>query len=161
MRKVEAAILAITAVAAAQLLGSVPSPTPKHPGTMFWYARLRKPSYMPAVPAFAIVWTALDSLLGFTGYRLLRMPGSSARTAALGFWAATVGCVAGFSWVLFGRKTLGGATMVAGGTLAAATGTAVAASRVDRVAAVAGLPLIGWCAFATMLQADVWRRNST
>jgi tryptophan-rich sensory protein len=97
--------------------------------------------------------------LGYAGYRLLTRPPAPARNAALGFWGANVLGVAGFSWVLFGRKKLGAATGVTAGMLVSALGTVAAARRVDTRAAAACVPLAAWVMFATVLQEEVWRRN--
>lgn len=160
MNKTSAALLAGTAVIAAQLTGRRYGPTPDHPRTALWYASLRKPSYTPPGPVFAVAWTGLDALLGYSGYRLLTAPRSPRRAAALGAWSLNLLGVAGFSWVLFGRKRLGEALGVTAGMVATAATAAVAASTVDRRAAWADVPLLGWVMFASLLQEEVWRRNT-
>jgi benzodiazapine receptor len=159
MDRSTAAVAAGTAVITAQYLGGRNNPTPAHPRTALWYAMLRKPDFTPPGPVFGIVWTALDGLLAYSGYRLLRARPSVARTSALSLWAIEVLGIGGFSWVLFGRKRLDQATEVSAGMLATAIGTVAAASEVDRPAAIAILPLTAWVAFATLLQAEIWRRN--
>ena len=159
MRMVSAAVLAGTAVIAAQLSGRRYSPTPDHPRTAAWYAALRKPSYTPPGSVFAVAWTGLDALLGYSGYRLLTARPSPRRTLALGAWALNLLGVAGLSWVLFGRKRLDEALGVTAGMVATAAAAAATASAVDRRAAAADLPLLGWVLFASVLQEEVWRRN--
>ena len=159
MQKAPAALLAGTAVVAAQLNGRRYSPTPDHPRTAAWYARLRKPSYTPPGPVFAVAWTGLDALLGYSGYRLLTARPSSARNLALGAWGLNLLGVAGFSWVLFGRKQLDEALGVTVGMVGTAAAAAATAAAVDRKASLADLPLLGWVMFATLLQEEVWRRN--
>ncbi len=159
MDRISAASLAGGAVLAAQLAGGRFGPTPNRPRTAAWYAALRKPSFTPPGPVFGIAWTGLDALLGYAGYRLLTRPPAAPRTVALGFWGANVLGVAGFSWVLFGRKNLAAATGVTAGMLVSAVGTVAAARRVDQRAAAACLPLAAWVTFATVLQEEVWRRN--
>ncbi len=144
---------------AAQLVGSRWAPTPGQPRTAAWYASLRKPSFTPPGPVFGIAWTGLDALLGYSGYRLLTARATPARSWALGAWAANLLGVAGFSWVLFGRKRLDEALGVTAGMVATAAGAAVTASAVDRRAAYADVPLLGWVLFAAVLQEEVWRRN--
>ena len=160
MNKSLAAALAGTAVAGAQLAGRRYSPTPDHPRTAAWYAALRKPLYTPPGPVFGVAWTVLDALHGYAGFRLLSAPSSGWRTAALAAWATNVLGIGGFSWVLFGRKQLDEATGVTAGMLAASVVAVAAASQVDRRAAWAGAPLAGWVAFASLLQEEVWRRNT-
>lgn len=103
MNKTAAAAIATTAVVVAHANGGSRAPTPSHPRTAAWYARLRKPSFTPPGPVFGIAWTALDGLLGYTGYRLLTARASNARTVSLGLWVLNVLGVGGYSWVMFGR----------------------------------------------------------
>jgi benzodiazapine receptor len=159
MRRTSAAVVAGTAVIAAQLSGRRYSPTPDHPRTASWYAALRKPAYTPPGPVFAVAWTGLDALLGYSGYRLLAAAPSPRRALALGTWSLNLLGVAGFSWVLFGRKRLDEALGVTAGMVATAAAAAATASAVDRRAASADLPLLGWVLFASVLQEEVWRRN--
>ena len=131
MDKTSAAVLAGTAVIAAQLIGRRQSPSPDHPRTAAWYASLRKPSFTPPGPVFAVAWTGLDALLGYSGYRLLTARPSPYRGAALSTWGLNLLGVAGFSWVFFGRKRLDEALGVTVGmavTSAAGAATARAAS---------------------------------
>ncbi len=159
MDRIAASALAGGAVVAAQVTGGRFGPTPNRPRTAAWYAALRKPGFTPPGPVFGIAWTGLDALLGYAGYRLLAARPGAARNAALGFWGANVLGVAGFSWVLFGKKRLGAATGVTAGMLVTAIGAVATARRVDRPAALAFVPLAAWVAFATVLQEEVWRRN--
>ena len=159
MKKLAAAIFAGSAVTAAQLNGARYNPSPAHPKTAVWYSSLRKPSFTPPGPAFGAAWTGLDVLLGYAGYRLLSAPRSSRRNLALGAWTLNLLGIAGFSWILFGRKRLDEALDVSAGMVATATALTVTAAGVDRRAAYASAPLIGWVIFATILQEEVWRRN--
>ena len=160
MNRTLSAAIAISAVVAAQASGRRWSPTPDHPRTARWYASLRKPSFTPPGPVFGAAWTALDALLAYSGYRILSAPSGRSRMAALSFWGGNVAGVAGFSYVLFGRKRLDQATGVTLGMAATAIGAVAASASVDRKAAVSGLPLAGWVAFAALLQEEVWRRNT-
>ena len=108
---------------------------------------------------FAVAWTGLDALLGYSGYRLLTARPSPARNLALGAWGLNLLGVAGFSWVLFGRKQLDEALGVTVGMVGTAAAAAATAAAVDRKAGLADLPLLGWVMFATVLQEEVWRRN--
>ena len=160
MQKLPATLLAATCVAAAQLAGKRFSPTPDHPRTAIWYASLRKPSFTPPGPVFAVAWTGLDTLLGYAGYRLLIAPASRQRTAALGAWATNILGIGGFSYVLFGRRRLDEAFGVTLGMVGSAVTAAATAAAVDRRAAWCSVPLAGWVSFAALLQEEVWRRNA-
>lgn len=159
MRHSTAAALAGSAVIAAQFSGARYSPAPNHPGTAAWYAALRKPSFTPPGIVFGLAWTGLDALLGYGGYRLLTAPPSPRRSTALGAWALNLLGIGGFSYVLFGRKRLDEALEVTAAMVVSAAATTITASAVDKRAAYACLPLLGWVTFAAVLQEEVWRRN--
>ena len=159
MKTGTAPALAGGAVALAQMSGRRWSPTPDHPRTAAWYAALRKPSYTPPGPVFAVAWTGLDLLLGYSGMRLLTARPGPKRSVALGFWSLNVLGVGGFTWVLFGRRRLDEATGVTAGMVLTSVGAVMASARVDERAALAGVPLAAWIAFATLLQEEIWRRN--
>ena len=160
MRGTTAAMLASGAVLAAALAGGRYAPRPDHPRTVAWYARLDKPSYTPPGPAFGIAWTVLDSLLAFTGYRLLTARPQPARTYALGAWGVSVGSIAAQPWLFFGRKQLGASLGAVGTLLAASIATVAFGAKVDRIAATAGVPLVAWTAFAGLLNEEIWRENA-
>ncbi len=160
MNKLLAAALAGGAVLAAQLSGRRWSPTPDHPRTAAWYASLRKPGFTPPGPVFAVAWTGLDVLQAYAGTRLLTAPSGSRRNVALALWTANVLGIAGFTYVLFGRRRLDQAAEVTAGMLLTSLGAVAASSRVDARAARAGVPLAAWIGFATLLQEEVWRRNT-
>ena len=98
-------------------------------------------------------------LLGYAGYRLLTTKPSQKRDVALAAWASNLLGIAGFSYILFGRKRLDEALGVTAGMVVTASATTAAAALVDRKAAYASVPLLVWVAFAALLQEEVWRRN--
>jgi tryptophan-rich sensory protein len=135
------------------------NPAPTNPRVLAWYAALRKPWFKPPDAVIPIAWTALESLLAFGGFRLLRSEPSPDRTRALALWAFNVTAIGGWSRLFFRHRTLPAATVAA----AVMTGTGAAyvaqARTVDRPAAAAGLPFVGWVAFATVLTASLWALN--
>lgn len=141
------------------MLGSRASPAPNHPRTKRWYDRLRKPGFTPPAPVFALAWPALQAAQAYSGYKLLRAPSSPERSAALTFWGANQIGVAGWSEVFFGQKETGWATAGSAALVASGVGHVAAARHVDTRAAAAGLPLVAWVGFATLLAEEIWRRN--
>ena len=159
MRARSALVMAGAASVGALLAGGRFSPSPEHPGTAAWYARLEKPDVTPPGPVFGMAWPLLDGLLWFTGYRLLRAPSGPARRTSIVAWLLTLLGIPAYSFTFFGRhrpaEGLGAsASMLAGSVMLAAS-----SARIDRKAAWATAPLIGWLVFATLLQEEVWRRN--
>jgi tryptophan-rich sensory protein len=159
MRKSSAALLTGTAVGAAAGAGSRFGPTPNHPRTAAWYARLNKPAVTPPGPVFGLAWTIMDGLLWFSGYRLFIQPAGPRRNLAVGLWGITMLGVGGFQYVLFGRKHLAQAAGVSAGMVASTAGLVAAAATVDKQAARALVPLALWTTLAFLLQEEVWRRN--
>jgi tryptophan-rich sensory protein len=153
-----AAALAATALVGPALVSICDKPS-RSISTKVWYALLRKPRFNPPKAVVPVVWAALDGALAAGAYRLARRPATSQRNRALGLFAANVAMITGCSRLFSGRHALGAAA--AGSAAIAATATAyVAAARpVDKPAAAAGLPLVAWVTFATVLSAAVWRMN--
>ncbi len=159
MRKGSAVAVAGAVAVGALLAGGRFNPGPEHPRTAAWYARLEKSELTPPGPVFGIAWTLLDGLLWFTGYRLLRARQSSARRSAFAAWILTALGIPGYSWAFFGRRRADAGLGVSASMLGASIGLAATAAQVDRSAAWATRPLVGWLLFATFLQEEVCRRN--
>lgn len=153
--------LAVGVVAAALLLGGRSRPSFDQPLTKRWYDRLRKPGFTPPAPVFALAWPVIQAAQAYSGYKLLRLPGSPERNAAIAFWSVTQVGVAGWSEVFFGQRAPGWATIGSAALGGSAIGHVVAARQVDARAAIAGMPLVAWVSFATLLAEEVWRRNDT
>ena len=154
-----AAALPIGAVVAAALIGRRSSPTPDHQQTRRWYDRLEKPGFTPPPPVYGLAWSGIEAALVFGAYRLLRRPSTPARDAALGLWATNQAAIAGWSAIFFGRRAPGWGTAAAAAMVGTAAGYTVTAAKVDRPAGLAGVPLVVWVGFATVLASEIWRRN--
>jgi tryptophan-rich sensory protein len=153
-----AAALAATAIIAPALASLSDGPS-RSIGTMVWYALLRKPRFNPPKAVFPAAWTVLDSALAFGAYRLARRPATPERNRALGLFAANVALITGWSRLFFGRHELGAAALGSAAIAATATAYVAAARPVDKPAAAAGVPLVAWVAFATVLSTTVWKMN--
>ena len=154
-----AAAIAAGVVVAAAMAGRHASPTPDHPRTMLWYARLRKPDYTPPPPAYGIAWGVIQSLLAWSGYRLIRRPASTARTWALALWGLNQAAIAGWSEIFFGQRSTSGGALAAGAMIGTAAGYVAVTAQEDEAAAAAGVPLLLWVTFATLLAEEIWRKN--
>lgn len=153
----QAATLAAVALVWPAIAGRIWGPQRLVPG--IWYRLLRKPAFQPPDVAIPIAWSLIDTALAVGAYRLLRTPASPPRNRALGWWALNVGLIGGWSGLFFGRRNLPASTAVAAGMVATGVAYVAEARRVDKPAAAAGVPYIGWVAFATVLTAALWRRN--
>jgi benzodiazapine receptor len=155
-----AAAIASCAYAVPLLLSISSSPSPNHPRIFLWYKSLRKPSIQPPDVLFPIAWTAIETCLAVSGYRLLRAAASAARRNALAWWSCNLFLIGGWSRFFFKTRNLALSTVAAAGLVATSAAFVHRANKVDRTAAGLGLPLLGWATFATILTATIWRLNS-
>ena len=116
---------------------------------------------MPAV--FPVVWTALYTDVAVSSASALgrwheRGQDDEARQFAVALGANLV-ANASWTWLLFRQHRLGAATVTAAALAASGADLARRAARVDARAATGLGVYAGWCAFATVLSASIWRRN--
>lgn len=140
-------------------LSASTSPTPQHPRVFFWYRWLRKPGFKPPDIAIPIAWTGIEAALAYAAYRLLRRPGSRARNSALMWLGLNIVSIGAWSRLFFGQRNLPVSTVAAAALVATGSAYVIQANKVDRKAALAGVPFVAWVAFATVLTAAIWRRN--
>ncbi len=129
------------------------------PARRRWYRRLRRPGYSPPDAAFPVVWGALYPLIAISGYRVWRRSSSPARTRALAFWSAQMALNAAWAPLFFGLKRTRLALADIGALIAAIALYAREARRIDAPAATMMAPYGAWCAFASLLNAEIVRRN--
>ena len=154
-RAIAMAALAVTAVVAAAVLGQIAT----YPNLAPWYANLAKPGFNPPDAVFAPVWTALYVLMAFAGWRVLRLPPSPARRAALLLYAAQLALNVAWSWMFFAAHSplLGLVDVIPQWLVILAA--IVAFNRVDRPAAVCLAPLAVWVGYAAVLNVAIWWLN--
>ncbi len=141
------------------LMSGSTAPSPNHPRVLLWYKTLRKPPWKPPDIAIPLAWMGIETCLAAAAYRLLRKPGSRARNVSLGWLATNIVGIGGWSWLFFGKRNLAASTVAAAGLLGTSVTYVASAREEDPTAAVQGVPLIAWVAFATVLTASIWRRN--
>ncbi|WP_099025711.1 TspO/MBR family protein [Mycolicibacterium palauense] len=147
------------ATAAAAVVGSVASKD----GVQSWYPTLDKPGYVPPNAVFPVAWTSLYATIAATSAATidrLREEGDAeqarAYIAALG---TNLVLNAGWSWLFFKAHRLGPSAVLA--ALLAAS-SADLTRRTATVNPRSGLALAAyplWTSFATVMSADIWRRN--
>ncbi len=163
LKKPASRTLAVALASAAWLVPALmswsTSPSPNHPRVLLWYKSLRQPTWKPPDVAVPLAWLGIETCLAAAAYRLLRKPGSAPRNASLGWLAANLLGIGGWSRLFFGRRSLPASTVAAAGLLATSVAYVASARKTDTTAAAEGTPLIAWVAFATILTAAIWRRN--
>jgi benzodiazapine receptor len=154
-----AALIVAGVLGASAVLGRRNAPDPSHPKTRRWYKRLDKPAYTPPDAVFGAVWPVLETGLAVGGYRLMRAPGSSVQKTAVGLWLLNTAMVGGWTELFFRKRALETSAVVAGAMVVTGGAYVAAATKVDRPAAVLGVPFVAWLGFATLLAARINARN--
>jgi len=96
-------------------------------------------------------------MIAVAGWRIWRLRG--AREPALLAWAVQLGLNLGWSFLFFGACLIGAALIEIVALLAAIVVTARLFWRIDRGAALLLAPYGAWVAYATLLNAALWRLN--
>lgn len=157
MRK--ALLATALATAAAAVVGGASS----RQGVETWYPALRKPGYVPPNAVFPIAWTALYADIAATSAAAItrfREDGQDGKARAYGAaLGANLALNAGWSWIFFGQRRLGLGAAAAGVLALSSADLARRAGQADPKLGVALAPYPLWCAFATVMSADIWRLN--
>ncbi|WP_367279963.1 tryptophan-rich sensory protein [Hydrogenophaga sp.] len=88
LARLPAAALASTSLIWPALAGRLWGPQNFRSG--LWYQLLRKPSFKPPDVTIPLAWSAINSALAVSAYRLLRQAPMPERNQALGWWALNV-----------------------------------------------------------------------
>ncbi len=124
-----------------------------------WYQTLQKPPFNPPDWVFAPVWTTLYVLMAIAAWRVWRLHGLTAARQALLLFAVQLALNFSWSVLFFGLRLIGPALVEIGLLLIAIVATAIAFWRLDRLAGWLLAPYAAWVAFATLLNAALWRLN--
>jgi tryptophan-rich sensory protein len=133
--------------------------SPSKGESKFWYKSLRKPAYNPPRVIFPLIWTVLYTLMAWSGYRVWRHGSSPERSRALTLWAAQLGTNAAWSKLFFGERRPDLALVDADVMRALIVAYMESAYQVDRTAAAAFVPCLGWVTFARKLNKEILRLN--
>jgi tryptophan-rich sensory protein len=124
-----------------------------------WYAALDRPSFTPPPAVFPVVWTSLYATMAWSAWRIYDAPPSPDRTRALKLWFSQLASNARWSKLFFGKHRPDLALADSIGLAGLIASYISAASRVDKTAARALIPYLAWVGFATVLNAEIVRRN--
>ena len=114
-----------------------------------WYRTLEKPFFNPPDWVFAPVWTTLFVMMAVAAWRVWRAQAWPLIRTALVLYAIQLALNVAWSALFFGARSPGAALIV----------TARVFARFDRIAAWMMAPYAAWVAFATLLNAAIWRLN--
>ncbi|MCW5745826.1 MAG: tryptophan-rich sensory protein [Alphaproteobacteria bacterium] len=124
-----------------------------------WYQTLSKPAFNPPDWLFGPVWTTLYLMIAVAGWRVWRRRQAVAVGPALTAYAVQLGLNLGWSFLFFFLRAIGAALVDVVALLLAIAINAALFWRVDRWAGALLLPYLLWVAFATVLNAALWRLN--
>jgi benzodiazapine receptor len=124
-----------------------------------WFRSLRKSRAEPPSRVFGPVWTALYGMIAYSGWRVWKASPSRTRTRALALWASQLALNGAWTPLFFGARRPRVALADIAALDAAVATYAVTASKVDRTAALAVVPYLGWIGFATYLNGSIVARN--
>ncbi|BBZ14701.1 TspO/MBR family protein [Mycobacterium branderi] len=128
-----------------------------------WYARLRKPAYVPPSPVFPAAWSALYTDIAATSALAVDRLRRAGRRDDARRYAIALGLNlflnAGWSWLFFRFGRLGASAVGAAALTASSADLVRRTAQADPRAALALSPYPLWCAFATAMSTDIWRLN--
>jgi tryptophan-rich sensory protein len=124
-----------------------------------WYPTLQKPSFNPPNWLFGPVWTVLDVTMGIAAWRIWSKARGDRARGPLALFALQLALNLGWSVAFFGLRSVGGALVVCVALETVIILTILAFRPIDRLAAGLMLPYALWVAFATVLNAAIWRLN--
>lgn len=130
-------------------------------GVREWFPALRKPSFNPPSWVFAPVWTALYFLMGCGLYLLLRAPRGPERSRALAAFAVQLALNGAWSFLFFAFRRTGWALIEIGLLWVAILWMILAMRKARPAAAYLQIPYLAWVSFASVLNAAIWRLNSS
>ena len=148
-------LVALIAPLAVGALGSIPTAR----AIPSWYRALDKPSWNPPDKVFGPVWTALYGLMGLALVLIRRQPRDSTTDRAQAVFGLQLAFNLAWSFVFFGSRSLRGGLVVIGLLWLAIVATIAEFWRVKPSAALLLVPYLAWVSFASILNADVARRN--
>jgi translocator protein len=114
------------------------------------YARLDKPGWAPPSSAFGPVWTALYAGIAVAGWRVYDVSPRARR-----LHLAQLALNAAWPGTFFGARDKSASLAVIALLDAAVTAEIATLRGEDRLAAALLTPYLGWCGFATALNASV------
>lgn len=150
----------LAAVAGCELVGLVGVPSTAR-SAREWLPTLDLPPYQPPGEVFGPVWTVLYASMGLSldATRRARPAGDPERERALRLFAVQLACNGLWSLLFFGRRSPRAGLVDVVLLEVALLLTVRAIWRVSRPAALVLLPYLAWTTFATVLTADIARRN--
>jgi len=122
-----------------------------------WYRKLKKPSFNPPSSVFGPVWTTLYALIGISLFLIIQSQGEK----ELAYIFFGVQLVLNFLWsfIFFKFHKIGWALIEILLLLVSIVLTIIYFSQINIFAAILFIPYFLWVAFASLLNASIWKLN--
>lgn len=149
---------ALGAVAACEAVGGLSGLAARR-GVSEWLPTLDRPAFQPPDWVFGPVWSVLYAMIGLSWYLVRTTPDGPERASAERWMAIHLALNGLWSQLFFGRRRIGLGLLDSGALLVAVAVATVKVGRISRVAGMLLFPYLAWVTFATLLNAELWRRN--
>lgn len=155
-RPVRMALVAAGVVFVASAIGGAAT----GPNIPTWYAFIQKPWFNPPNYVFGPAWTVLYAMLGYSFWRILRLPAETpGRTGAIALFLAQISLNALWSVAFFGFRSPEAGMIVIVALLLSIAANMVVFMRMDRIAGLMFPPYLAWVAFASALNLAIMQLN--
>lgn len=124
-----------------------------------WYQTLAKPGFTPPDWVFAPVWSTLYTMMAVALWLVWRKRGVAKALLPVAAFLAQLILNVAWSWLFFGYRWLGAASVEIVVLLLAIAATALAFWRIDRIAGMLLVPYLCWVVYAAVLTFSLWRIN--
>jgi translocator protein len=124
-----------------------------------WYAKLNKPAWNPPGWVFALVWSALYTMMAVAAWLVWRRGGLPSRRVPLAFFLSQLLLNALWSPTFFGLRNPGLAFADIALLWSVLVITLVSFWRVRLLAGALLAPYLAWVTFAAALNLAIWRLN--
>lgn len=158
-RRLGAALVFAAATGLVAYLGARASLGRRNRGRRRWYGKLEKPPFQPPAWVFGPVWSLLYLLIAASGWQTYMAAPGKERDRALALWGVQLAMNGLWTWLFFARRKPALALMDTALLFAAVAAYAREARRVRPSASNLVLPYLAWVGFATLLNAEIVRRN--
>ncbi len=127
-------------------------------GATKWYDDLQKPWFTPPKWVFPVAWTILYIMIGVAG-ALVWESVKGPREAALALWGVQLALNAGWSYIFFGAKNIGGALVEVAFLWLSIAAFILVAWPVSQTASLLFIPYLAWVSIAAALNFRIWQMN--
>lgn len=124
-----------------------------------WYETLNKPALNPPNWVFAPVWTALYLMMAVSSWLVWRQSTQGSTRGALALFGVQLTLNGLWSWLFFGRHSIGGALVDIVLLWGAILAVIFAFKKFSRPAAWLMVPYLLWVSFAVYLNLAYWLLN--